>query len=179
MKRWAAIRFLAMLAIAVLLCGCHTTHRFGDARIRDNWNFPLVAADYLYTKSVPVGYLTTNVLHVRKLPYPLYPTDLVLPITLREAELKRDFPWEATRLRVDFLTPDGKVFFEREIDLSEAKHDIAYNAFSTEPQLELRFRPVPVHLGTPDSKHTTYDIVVAVITPSRNPNHRVSFRADT
>ena len=74
MKLFARILSIGALALAMFSAtGCHTTHRYGDARIRHNWNVPFVMLDDFYLKSVGLDQVGTNVLHVRNLPRPIYP----------------------------------------------------------------------------------------------------------
>ncbi len=128
---------------------------------------------------VPLDREATHVLQARNLPFPLYPTHLLISITPTEAELKRNFPWEKTRLRIEFRVPDGETFFSKEVALAAAEPG---RSPGTRHQLELQFRPVsPQSWKAPDTlpKFTDYDVVITILEPSKNKIHRATLYADT
>src|ERR1043165_9698490 len=95
-------KLLASVAfMSLLLAGC-TTYHFGDARIRNNSDIAGITADEFSLPSVPLGQAGTHTLHVRDLPFPIYPTHLVVAITPAEAALKEHFPWNDAKLRIEF-----------------------------------------------------------------------------
>jgi hypothetical protein len=172
-------RLIGALVLSLALCGCHTTHRFGDARIRRNADFMSVTVDRFYLPGVPLGQVSTNVLQVRDLAFALYPTHVVVPITPREAELRENFPWDQTRLRIEFLDLAGTSFFSAEVALADASRGRSPGTYH---QIELPFRhhegrlwAAPLNLP----QHTDYDVVVTVLEPSENPDHRAELYAHT
>ena len=169
---------LACLAVAVtLLSGC-LTHHYGDARLRENSDALTITQDRLYLKPVPLDRAGGHTLQVRGLPFPIYPTHLLIPLTPREAELKQNFPWQNTQLRIEFRTVDGQPFFSKEVSLAQAERGRSPGTYH---QVEVQFRPperrswrAPENLP----HYTDYDIVVSVLQPSRNQNSATLY-ADT
>lgn len=169
---------LKFTALALLCAGC-TTHRFGDARIQNNRDFAGISADRFYLKPIPVDRIGTNFLHVRNLPLAMYPTHLLLRLTPNEAEMREDVPWENTRLLIEFRTPDGQPFFSKEVALRDAQRGLAPG---TSHQVELQFRPAERRAWrAPENMphYTDYDVIVTVLEPSKNKNHRVELYAGT
>ena len=174
----AATLLAGTLAIATL-CGCHTTHSFGDARIQRNADLSTVSPDRFYLPAVPLGAPGTHVFEVRHLAFALYPTHLTVPITPGEAELDGDFPWADARVRIEFRDLEGDIFFSREVALAEA---VRGRSAGTHHQVELAFRRNegrPWAAPTNMPPHTSYDVIVTVLEPSRNPNHRAELHTTT
>ena len=171
-------RILMITAMALLYAGC-TTHRYGDARIQNNRDFASVVGDRFYLKPIPIDRVATHTLQVRNLPLPMYPTRLMLPLTPTEAEMKRDLPWENARLLIEFRAPNGQTFFSKEIALQDAQRGLSPG---TSHQVTLSFRPGERHAWrAPENMphYTDYDVIVTVIEPSKNKNHRVELYAGT
>lgn len=165
-------------AMALLSAGC-TIHHFGDARIQNNRDIAGIKPDRFYLKSLPIDRAEEHTLHVRDLPFAIYPTHLVVPITPNEAEMKEGFPWEEAKLRIQLRAPDGDVFFSKEVALRDAQRGLSPG---TAHQIELQFRPGELRSWRAPEKgpnHTSYDLVVTVLQPSQNKNHRVEFYATT
>lgn len=138
-----------------------------------------VISDRLYLKPVPLDSAATHTLHVRNLPLPMYPTHLVLWLTPTEAEMKQNPPWENARLAIEFRALDGKRFFAKEIAMRDAQRGISPG---TTHQLTLQFRPGDRHAWrAPENMphYTDYDIIVAVIEPSKSKSHRIELYAGT
>ena len=173
-----AIRLACAFALAAL-CGCHTTYFFGDARIQRNPDLSSVSPDRFYLPPVPLGAAGTHVFAVRNLAFALYPTHLTVPITPAEAELEADFPWADSRMRIEFRDLEGETFFSREVALAEAARG---RSAGTHHQIELAFRHNegrPWAAPTNMPPHTSYDVIVTVLEPSRNPNHRAELHTTT
>ncbi len=172
------LRLVVVSLIAACLSGC-LVHHYGDAKLQRNSDAVSITTDRFYLKPVPLDRAATHVLQVCNLPFPIYPTHLVMPIIPTEAELKQNFPWTKARLRIEFRAPDGAAFFSKEIALSEAEPG---RSPGTRHQLELQFRPAerqswkaPANMP----QHTDYDVVVTVLEASKNKIHRVTLYADT
>jgi hypothetical protein len=166
MKRSACC---SLALAATLLTGC-LTHRYGDARLRENSDALTVTQDRFYLKPVPLDRVATHTLQVRGIPFAIYPTHLLVPLTPTEAELKSGFPWEEVRLRITFQTVDGQQFFSKEVSLAEAERGRSPGTYH---QLDVQFRPPERHSWRPPENmphYTDYDIVVAVLQPSRSKN---------
>ena len=173
-----AARGVIVLLTAACLSGC-LVHHYGDAKLQRNSDALAVTTDRLYLQSVPLDQAATHVRKVRNLPFPIYPTHLVIPIVPTEAELKQDFPWTAARLRIEFRALNGETFFSKEIELSEAQPG---RSPGTRHQLERQFRPGERQSwkGPADMpSHTDYDVVITVLEASKNKIHRVTLYADT
>ena len=169
--------FAAVASIALLLSGC-TIHRFGEARIQNNSDLAGITADAFTLPAVPLGQAGTHTLHVRDLPFAIYPTHLMIALTPAEAALKEHFPWDDAKVRVDFRATNGQVFFSEEIALREARRGLSPGAAH---QLELQFRPAPERpWRAPEDmpSYTSYDVVVDVLQPSANKNHRARLYAN-
>ena len=173
-----SFRVVTLSLIALCLSGC-IVHRYGDAKLQRNADAISVTTDRLYLQPVPLDRAETHVRKVRNLPFPIYPTHLLIPIVPTEAELKRNYPWSDARLRIEFRALDGRAFFSKEVALSDAE---AGRSPGTRHQLELQFRPAerqswkaPANMPS----HTDYDVVVTVIEPSKNKIHRATLYADT
>ena len=170
---------LALVWVAlVFLTGC-LTHHYDDARIQKNSDAFSITTDRFYLKPVPLDRVGVHVLHARDLPFPLYPTHLVVPLTPTEAELKGNLPWAKTRLRLQFRAPDGTTFFSKEVSLADAQPG---RSPGTKHQLELQFRPVERRSWKPPENmphYRTYDVVVTVLEPSLNALQRATLYADT
>lgn len=170
---------ILMVTTAALLCAGCTTHRFGDARIRNNRDFAGVVADRFSLKPLPIDRAAAHTLRIRNLPLAMYSTHLVLRLTPYEAEMKEDVPWEDARLLIEFRVPDGQPFFSKEVALRDAQRGLSPG---TSHQLELQFRPAERHAWrAPENMphYTDYDVVVTVLEPSKNKNHRVELYAGT
>src|ERR1051325_7638716 len=123
------MKTVLMLSGLIFLCAGCTTHRFGDARIRNNYDFAGISVDRFYLKSVPIDRAGTNILRVRNLPLAMYPTHLMLRITPNEAELKQELPWENAKLRIEFRAPNGQNFFSKELALIDAQRGSSPGTF--------------------------------------------------
>jgi hypothetical protein len=170
-------RILTLTAAAFLLAGC-TIHRFGDARIQNNRDFAGITPDRFYLKSVPLDRVAAHTLHVRDVPFAMYPTHVVIGIMPNEAEIKENPPWQDAELRIEFRTPEGKTFFSKDITLRDAQRGIAPG---TAHQIELQFRPAELRAWrAPEDmpNYTSYDVVVNVLQPSRNKDHHARFYAN-
>jgi hypothetical protein len=168
-----------MLSAAVTLAGGCLVHRYGDARLQRNSDALSITADRLYVQPVPLDRRATHVREVRNLPLALYPSHLLIPITPAEAELKANRPWDNAKLRIEFRAPNGPAFFSRELDLASAQPG---RSPGTRHQLDVQFRPLPRESWKPDPnlpQHTSYDIVVTVLVPSKNDIHRATLYTDT
>ena len=155
--------------LATLLAGC-LTHHYGDARLRENSDALTITQDRFFLKPVPLDRITTHTLHVRGIPFAIYPTHLLVPLTPAEAELKSGFPWEDVRLRIEFRTTDGQSFFSKEVSFATAERGRSPGTYH---QLDVQFRQPERRSWRPpeDLPHyTDYDIVVTVLQPSRNKN---------
>ena len=171
-------KILTFAALVLLCAGC-TTHRFGDARIQNNRDLVGISADRFYLKPVPIDAAGMHTLRVRNLPLAMYPTHLMLRLTPAEAEMKSETPWEDARVLIEFRTTNGQMFFSKEIVLREAQRGLSPG---TAHQLELQFRPAERRAWrAPENMphYTDYDVIVTVIGPSRNQNHRIELYADT
>jgi hypothetical protein len=173
-----SLRFAVASLAAVLLSGC-LTHHYGDVRLQENSDALTITTDRLYFKPVPLDRAARHVLHARDLPLPLFPTHLLVPTTPTEAELKNGFPWAGARLRIEFHSLDGAVFFSKEVSLADAQPG---RSPGTHHQLALQFRPAERQSWKAPDKmppHTSYDVVVTVLQPSLNKIHRATLYADT
>jgi hypothetical protein len=172
------LSFICSIAVsATLLAGC-LTHHYGDARLRENSDALTITQDRLYLKPVPLDNVAAHTLQVRGLPFPIYPTHLLIPLTPTEAELKGNFPWQNTQLRIEFRTVEGQSFFSKEITLAEAERGRSPGTYH---QLDVQFRPPERRSWrAPENMphYTSYDVIVTVLQPSRNKN-RVTLYADT
>ena len=160
------------------LTGC-LVHRYGDARLQKNSDAFSITSDRLTLNPVPLDAAAKHVQQARDLPFPIYPAYLVVPITPAEAELKQNFPWEKTRLRVEFRSPEGTTFFSNEVALAASRPG---RSPGTRHQLQVQFGPVSRESWkAPENlpHHTTYDVIVTVLEPSKNKNHRATLYADT
>jgi hypothetical protein len=160
------------------LCGC-VVHHYGDARLRQNSDFASITPDRFSLKPVPLDRAATLTLHVRDLPFPIYPTHLSIPITPAEAELKERLPWQSARMRIALRATNGEVFFEKEVSLAEAEQGRTPGTYH---QLQLQFRPPDRRSwrGPENMPHyTSYDAIVTVIEPSKSRNHSATLYADT
>jgi hypothetical protein len=103
-----------------------------------------------------------------------------VPLTPTEAELKQGLPWANTKLRIEFLAPGGgKPFYSKEVSLADAEPG---RSPGTRHQLQLQFRPVEAKSWKPPENmphHTSYDVVVTVLEPSKNKIHRATLYAET
>ena len=169
----------SLLAIAAMvLSGC-LTHHYGDARLRERTDAFSITPDRFYLKPIPLDRMATHTLHVRELPFPIYPTHLSVAITPVVAEMKGGFPWEELKLRIEFRSTSGETFFSKEISLVDA---LRGHSPETYHQLELKFRePEPQSWRAPKNMphHTSYDVIVTVLQPSKNKNHSATLYADT
>ena len=175
---WKSLRLLFGLVVAACVSGC-LVHSYGDALLQKNSDAVSVSTDRFYLKPVPLDREATHVLQARNLPFPLYPTHVLIPITPTEAELKRSGPWEKARLRIEFRAPDGKIFFSKDVALAEAEPGRSPGA---RHQLALQFRSAArqswkASEGLPS--FTDYDVLVTVLEPSKNKIHRATLYADT
>lgn len=172
------MRILTLLSAALFCAGC-TTHQFGDARIQNNRDVAGVVSDRFYLKTVPLDRAGAHTLRVRNLPLPMYPTHLVLWLTPTEAEMKENVPWENTRLLIEFRAPNGETFFSKEVAMRNAQRGVSPG---TAHQLTLQFRPGERHAWrAPENMphYTDYDVIVTVVEPSKNKNHRIELYAGT
>ena len=163
--------------LVALVTGC-LVHHYGDARLRENSDALGVTADRLSLKPVYLDQIGMQTLHVRNLPFPIYPTDLRIPLTPAEAELKQNLPWQNTRLRIEFKTTDGQPFFSKEVSLANAEHGRSPGAYH---ELDVQFRQRnSTSWRAPENMphYTDYDVVVTVLQPSRHPN-RATLYGDT
>jgi len=173
-----SLRLAAVSLAAVIFTGCVTRH-FGDARIQKRPDAFSITADRFSLRPVPLDPPGAHVLHALDLPFPLYPTHLLVPLTPTEAELKQDFPWAQARLRIEFRAPDGVSFFSTDVALADAQPG---RTPGTKHQLELQFRPTERRSWkAPENMphHTSYDVLVTVLEPSLNKTHRATLYAST
>ena len=169
----------ALITLALLCGGGCTTHRFQDARIKNNRDVAGVVGDRFYLKPIPIGRTETHTLNVRHLPLAIYPTHIVLRLTPTEAGMKQDAPWENTRLSIEFRAMDGQTFFTKEVALRDAQRGLSPG---TSHQLALQFRPAERRAWrAPENMphYTNYDVIVTVLEPSNNKDHRIELYADT
>jgi hypothetical protein len=169
---------IVLTIVALSVTGC-LVHRYGDARLQRNSDALSITSDRLYLNPIPLDRAATHVRQVRNLPFPIYPTHLLLPITPTEAELKQNPPWEQAKLRIEFRALDGKVFFSGELDLADAQPG---RSPGTRHQLQLAFRaPHRESWKAPEGlpSHTDYDVVATVLQPSKNEIHRATLYTDT
>ena len=165
-------------AVAALSVGC-ITHHYGDARLQKNSDLVSITADRFSLKSIPLDTSATHTLRVRDLPFALYPTHVLIPITPEEAEMKGDFPWEQVQLRIELRAPDGQTFFSNQIALAGAERGRSPGTYH---QVDVQFRQPSSRPWRPpeDMPHfTSYDAVITVLQPSKNPKHRAALYADT
>ena len=171
------LHLCSLALVAALLAGC-LVHHYGDARLRENSDALGITADRLSLEPVPLERAGTHTLHVRNLPFPIYPTHLRIPLTPAEAELKDDFPWQKTRLRIEFRTTDGQSFFSKEVLLDAAERGRSPGTYH---EVNVQFRqPDRRSWRAPENMppYTDYDVIVTVLQPSRHPN-RATLYADT
>ena len=164
--------------VAVFSAGC-LSHRYGDARLQKNSDLVSITADPLSLKSVPLDRAATHTLHVKDLPFVIYPTHARISLTPAEAELKESFPWSPVQLRVELRTPEGRTFFSNQVSFAKAERGRSPGTYH---QVEVQVRQPSSRPWRPpeDMPHfTTYDAVVTVIQPSSNPKHSVTLYADT
>ena len=172
------LTLIVLTVVALSATGC-LVHRYGDARLQRNSDALAITSDRLYVNPIPLDRAATHVRQVRNLPFPIYPTHLLIPITPTEAELKQNRPWDQARLRLEFRAPDGKVFFSREIELASAQPG---RSPGTRHQLLFPFRtPQRESWKAPEDlpSHTDYDVVATVLQPSKNAIHRATLYTDT
>lgn len=158
-----------LIALVLITAGCHTTNRYGDARIRNNSDLFTVSYDRFYTRPVSLAETGTNVLQVRNLPRAAYPHSLNVGVTPDEAVSSASVrPWKEALVRIDFQDLAGTVFYSTNLALADAQ------LLGGTRQLEQQFRSgvqwqrLPANWPMRD-----YDIVVVVLSPSTNPNHRL------
>ena len=172
------LTLIALTVVALSVTGC-LIHRYGDARLQRNSDVLAITSDRLYVNPFPLDRAATHVRQVRNLPFPMYPTHLLIPITPTEAELKRNRPWDQAKLRLEFRALDGNVFFSREIELANAQPG---RSPGTRHQLLFPFRtPQRESCKAPDDlpRHTDYDVVATVLQPSKKEIHRAILYTDT
>jgi len=170
--------FACALLFAVLGTGC-LAHRYGDATLQERTDLVSITPDRLSLKPVPLDRAATYTLRVRDLPFAIYPTHLRVPLTPTEAELKSNAPWERTKLRVELRAPDGRTFFSNEVALVEAERGRSPGTYH-QLIFQLRqpdARPWRAPANLPH--FTSYDAVVTVLAPSRNPSQRAILYAET
>ena len=169
---------IVLTIMALGVTGC-LVHRYGDARLQRNSDAFAITSDRLHLTPIPLDRAARHVRQVRNLPFPIYPTHLLIPITPTEAELKQNLPWEQAKLRVEFRGSDGKTFFSKDIDLAGAQPG---RSPGTRHQLQLQFRPAQRELWKAHEDlppHTDYDVVATVLQPSKNQIHRATLYTDT
>jgi hypothetical protein len=177
MSNRSSLVFLSI--VAACFAGC-LVHRYGDARLQRNSDALSITSDRLYLKPVPIDRPATQVQQVRNLPFPIYPSHLLIPITPAEAELKTSRPWQKAKMRIEFRSgAPARTFFSNEVELAHAQPG---RSPGTRHQLDVQFRaPQRESWRAPEDmpQLTEYDVVVTVLEPSKNKIHQATLYTDT
>jgi hypothetical protein len=166
------------LVVSLACAGC-LRHRFGDARLQSNSDAVGITKDRLLLPPVPLDRPATHTLQVRNLPLAIYPTHILVPLTPTDAERRDNFPWAQARVRVEFRTLAGQTFFSNQVALASAERGRSPGTYH---QLTIPFRQPELRSwreSTSLPRHTSYDVVVTVLEPSKIKNQRAILFADT
>jgi hypothetical protein len=159
---------VAGLFLAVVVSGCATVTRHGDANLRDNKNIVWVMNDALVFPNIPLTRTTTYRYRVRDLPQVIHPHGFYLEVPADEAtDLRDDQPWRRCKIRASLSTPDGATFFARTLDLSRDWTGASGSGRNSRHRsLFLFFAPDPDDHDSHLPEHFSYDFEVQILRPS-------------
>ncbi len=155
-------RNLVNSLLILLLGGCTSVTRYGDATIHDRPDFPFVVFDSLYLPQFSLSDEATYSWKVRDLPLPLFPKELVVAVDYSDVPPRGSL--QDAVILVEFRSVDGDLLLHQRIELTSWKGSAAF----ADPGWEVS---LPLH-DLPSQTLTNYDVVIAVADPSPGNDYR-------
>jgi len=175
-------RNMVLAAIAaVILPGCASITRHGDAYLYDQPNIIFVYRDPLKFPLVPLGERGVHTFRVLDLPQEIYPHEFLLEIPeLEDSRYDHDQPWRHAVFRASLQTLEGKTFFSKTYDYTRDWNGGSEPGSDDDTRkIWLPFTNYHHEMSSSLPRHRSYILRIEILQPSLRATDRLEVAADT